>query len=91
MSWRDASVGMGDTLDKLNAVCQKSTGHPEEWEANGGKTYYLEHVGWPQGYRGPITGGVFCKDTGTRVGSYRIEGNGTIARMPASLRKLANV
>ena len=87
MGW-SCTKKAGEVLDAMARVCQASTGMTNTWDSKG-KRYF-----WETGrehYDGHITGQIYREDEQGFVrpsGSFSIEANGRIERMPASLRRL---
>lgn len=78
----------GDTMDRWTEFCVKQTGSQNTYESRGSKYFWeasrTEHAD------GAITGTVFkmvdenrCK----RAGSFRINGDGTVARYPTGMTR----
>lgn len=88
MGW-SCRVEAGDTMDKVQAACIAQTGSANTW-TDGQRTYFLE-ASRTEHADGAITGTVFRMlgdSMAQRSGSFRIDGDGTMARIPASLKTL---
>lgn len=89
MGW-SCRADAGDTLDKVTAACIESTGMSNVYEAGGGR-YFIE-VSRKEHDDGAITGSIFKHINETqcrKAGSFRINGNGTVARGPKFLKDAA--
>lgn len=90
MGW-SCNASAGFVLDAFGAACVESTGSSNTYETKG-KRYFFE-VSSTEHDDGAITGSIF-KFIGSggfcvKSGSFRIEGDGTVTRAPAFLKKAA--
>lgn len=91
MGW-SCRADAGKVLAKFEEACRKSTGSSNTYKAFG-KRYFFE-VSGVEHADGAITGSIHRfvdKGRCVRSGSFRIEGDGTITRAPAFLKKAAKV
>ena len=87
MGW-SATAKACDIERQWSNACRAQTGGSNKYEANG-NTYFYD-IGREQ-RDGAITGQVFqMSDTGyaTRVGTFRIEPDGTVTRYPVGIKQL---
>jgi len=86
MGW-SCRADAGRTLDAWRALCVESTGSSNTWETRRG--FYFYDIGREHD-DGAITGTVFRMISGGMArgaGSFRINGDGTVARGPALLKE----
>jgi len=87
MGW-SCTMDAGNTMDKMHRACLLSTGTANAWKDPQGNQYFWE-IG-RENIDGHISAAVykiegkFCR----KVGSIYISPDGSIKRMPASLRKI---
>lgn len=94
MGW-SCSAAANEVLKRWTAACRAQTGSQNEFVVNGRKYFWdITRTEWEDG---SITGSVlltlnakstdgsfFCR----KIGSFRINGDGTVARAPTFLRGL---
>lgn len=70
-----------ETLEKISEMIGSIPGPKNQWK-NGDKSYFYE-IG-KENYDGAITGSIWRIESlyGKRVGSFRIENDGTVTRFP---------
>lgn len=95
MGWSCAAAA-GDTMDKWTAACRAQTGSSNTFKVDGQEFFFeqsnREHDD------GAITGTIWLMLTkkpdgsGTvrKAGTFRIEGDGSVKRAPAFLKKASN-
>ena len=89
MGW-SCRADAGRTLDAWGRACQESTGSSNTFKVNG-ETYFFE-VSRNEYNDGRITGSVWRFVDGercVRAGNFHIEGDGTVSRAPAFLKRAA--
>lgn len=91
MGW-SCSKKAGDVLDKITDACYAKTGISNVYTSRGNKYFFegsrKEHSD------GAITGVIWKYTSETHVrkaGSFRINGDGTIARMPKGMREVGGI
>lgn len=87
MGW-SCNAEAGYALDRVKDACVRSTGCSNVWEERGQRFFF--EVSRTEHYDGAITGSVWrsvSETTCRRAGTFRIEGDGTVSRGPAFLRR----
>lgn len=75
------SRAAGEVMDRWTRLCREQTGSQNTYEASTGATLFFE-VSRTEHADGSITGTVYDMD-GSRKGSFRIDGDGTVAKYPS--------
>jgi hypothetical protein len=101
MGW-SCSKAASDTLKALDAVCVASTNTSNTWKAPDGREYFYEmsrrehddgaitgevvELGAPTHCADPHCRECFGARSGRKVGTFRVDGDGTLSRAPAVMR-----